>query len=180
MVRRQRTLTITVRPSLYAHSYTPPPITFTLASHPPLRFFLEPLALYLVASAGTISRIEINLPRVQSQRNLRSGLLSSLASFTLTPTLSLSQAARHRIQRHWWGLTPWSNLRLTITKTKRAPGHSFMVHARPWLTDMSQGNDLVTLSSPSPLRRWSVMVSPSLRWRHNSTYARPPMPSSSS
>ena len=71
------------------------------------RVFIEPLALYLVAQAGIIARVQMRL-----------------ASKQLDVVYNATE----------WGETPWSRLRLTVKKTSSArPGRGFVVkrHGTP-------------------------------------------------
>ena len=65
------------------------------------RIFIEPLALYLVAQAGIIARVQLQL----SSKHIA-------VVFNTTE----------------WGQTPWSQLRLVVKKTSSArPGNTFVV-----------------------------------------------------
>ena len=99
------------------------------------RVFIEPLALYLVAPAGVLTRLELRL-----------------ASAQLDVVYNATE----------WGETPWSRLRLTVTKTSSTrPGHGFVVerHGRP-LSPIEIDNSTYAFP-PSPGGTETVVT---LRW----------------
>ena len=90
------------------------------------RVFIEPLRLYLVATAGTIARVELR----------EAGRWTAAAPRPRTVVLSFNATE--------WGVTPWTSLRLQVSQTTaavRAAGACVVTHGgkavAPVLTDNS-------------------------------------------